>query len=50
MITKKQSKEYWNKITKERERKRARKLASGDLVIGMDKNGKPITLPKKSKT
>jgi len=49
MITKKQSQEYWQRITKERARKRKEKLASGKLVIGLDKSGKPITLPAHKK-
>ena len=43
---KSRSEEYWKQISEERARKRKEKLAKGELIIGMDKNGKPITLPK----
>jgi len=46
---KKRSEEYWKQITRERERKRKEKLASGELVIGLDKSGKPITLVPRKK-
>ena len=45
MITRKQSQEYWKQISQERARKRKEKLASGKLIIGLDKNGKPIVIP-----
>lgn len=32
-------------LREDRDRERARKLATGELVIGLDRNGKPITLP-----
>lgn len=41
--------ERWEERKKERERKRKEKLDRGELVIRLDKNGKPITLPARKK-
>jgi len=40
---------YWTELKRARDQVRARKLASGELVIGLDKNGRPITLPGRKK-
>lgn len=44
---KSRSVQYWTELKKARELARAKKLASGKLVIGLDKHGKPITIPKR---
>lgn len=40
---------YWKEIKQARELARAKKLATGELVIGLNRNGKPITLPRRGK-